>query len=67
MKMLLALALVTASVAFLPTASACQGEQCIPSKDVTVCLDAIPMVCQTYNTRELVWGPFEPCTCPPIW
>lgn len=66
MKLLLALALVTASLAFLPTADACALENCIPSKDVTVCIDAIPMACQTYNTREIVWSLFEPCTCPPI-
>ena len=69
MKLLLALALVTASVALLPTADACAGVNCVPDKDVTVCVDAIPMACQTYNARELAENAlrlFEPCTCPPL-
>lgn len=69
MKLLLALALVTASLAFLPMADACAGVNCVPDKDVTVCVDAIPMACQTHNARdfaEKVLRIFEPCTCPPL-
>lgn len=68
MKLILALVLITASIAFIPTADACSGVNCVPDKDVTVCVDAIPMACQTYNARDVVADVlriFEPCTCPP--
>lgn len=66
MKLLIALALVTASVAFLPTVDACSGSGCVPDKDVTVCIDAIPMACKTYNARDLYEALTAPCTCPPL-
>lgn len=64
MKLLLALALVTASLAFLPTADACSGSGCVPNKDVRVCVEGV--VCQTYNARDIYEGLTGPCTCPPL-
>ena len=66
MKLLLALALVTASVALVPTADACVGPaSCLPTRDVYVCLYDTPVECQPVPVPERVAQLLDPCTCPP--
>jgi hypothetical protein len=52
MKLLVAILLLTSTLAIVPTASACSPAiNCVPG-ETPVCLDAIPIKCFDANLRE---------------